>query len=83
MRFVEKPRGDGAWINGGFFVLSPRVADFLNGDTTVWEQQPLEQLAAAGQLGAFRHEGFFQPMDTLRDKTVLEQLWASGQAPWA
>lgn len=82
-RFLEKPRGDGAWINGGFFVLSPQVGEYIDGDATVWEQDPLEAIAGAGQLGAFRHDGFFQPMDTLRDKAVLEQLWASGQAPWA
>jgi len=82
-RFVEKPEGDGGWINGGFFVLEPRVLDEIAGDATVWEREPLEGLAAKGELGAFRHQGFWQPMDTLRDKAVLEEAWASGRAPWA
>jgi glucose-1-phosphate cytidylyltransferase len=81
-RFMEKPRGDGAMINGGFFVLSPRVLDYLQDDTTVWEQQPLQGLAADGELMAWEHHGFWQPMDTLRDKTYLESLWARGEAPW-
>ncbi len=81
-RFDEKPRGDNAWINGGFFVLSPKVLDLIDGDAMHWEREPLERLTAAGELAAFRHRGFWQPMDTLRDKTLLEQLWASGQAPW-
>jgi glucose-1-phosphate cytidylyltransferase len=81
-RFQEKPRGDNAWINGGFFVLSPKVIDLIDGDATHWEREPLERLTAAGQLSAFQHRGFWQPMDTLRDKTLLEQLWASGKAPW-
>lgn len=83
-RFKEKAH-DGlheAWVNGGFFVLEPRVIDYIEGDDTVWEQGPLEALAAAGQLAAYRHEGFWQPMDTLRDKAVLEELWQSGRAPW-
>ncbi|TCI00425.1 glucose-1-phosphate cytidylyltransferase [Roseococcus sp. SYP-B2431] len=80
--FREKPQGEGGFINGGFFVLSPKVGRYLSGDTTVWEQEPLQQLAAEGELHAFRHEGFFQPMDTLRDRTYLEQLWASGSPPW-
>lgn len=80
--FMEKPRGDGGWINGGFFVLSPRVLDHIEGDATSWEGQPLARLAAEGQLCAFEHRGFWQPMDTLRDKNHLEELWASGQAPW-
>lgn len=80
--FQEKPKGDGAMINGGFFVLSPRVLDYVAGDDTLWEQQPLQRLAADGELMAWRHTGFWQPMDTLRDKTSLEELWASGQAPW-
>ena len=80
--FQEKPRGDGARINGGFFVLSPRVLDHLHDDDTIWEQEPLQGLAAAGQLMAWQHAGFWQPMDTLRDKTYLEDLWASGKAPW-
>ena len=81
-QFMEKPRGDGAMINGGFFVLSPRVFDYLEDDATVWEQQPLQRLAIDGELMAFEHDGFWQPMDTLRDKIYLEELWGSGQAPW-
>jgi glucose-1-phosphate cytidylyltransferase len=81
-QFMEKPKGDGAMINGGFFVLSPQVLDYLENDFTVWEQQPLQRLAADGQLMAYEHHGFWQPMDTLRDKTYLEELWASGKAPW-
>jgi glucose-1-phosphate cytidylyltransferase len=80
--FKEKPRGDGGQINGGFFVLSPEVFGLLEGDHTVWEEGPLEALASSGQLHAFRHGGFWQPMDTLRDKTYLEDLWATGKAPW-
>ena len=80
--FVEKPKGDGGMINGGFFVLTPDVLDLINGDATVWEREPLETLAKQGQLAAFSHTGFWQPMDTLRDKNFLEELWASGQAPW-
>ncbi len=80
--FMEKPRGDGAMINGGFFVLSPSVLNYLSSDATVWEQQPLQRLASDGQLMAFEHHGFWQPMDTLRDKVLLEDLWASGRAPW-
>lgn len=80
--FREKPRGDGAWINGGFFVLSPRVIDYVDGDATVWEREPLERLASDGQLRAWFHRGFWQPMDTLRDKRELEDLWAGGKAPW-
>jgi glucose-1-phosphate cytidylyltransferase len=80
--FVEKPRGDGGWINGGFFVLSPTVIDYIDGDATSWEAEPLTRIAAAGQLHAFEHTGFWQPMDTLRDKTQLEALWSSGSAPW-
>ena len=82
MSFKEKPKGDGAMINGGFFVLTPRVLDYLDGDSTVWEQQPLQRLASEGQLMAYEHQGFWQPMDTLRDKNHLEELWATGQAPW-
>lgn len=82
MQFMEKPRGDGAMINGGFFVLSPRVLDYLEGDATVWEQEPLQRLAVNGELMAFEHDGFWQPMDTLRDKHLLEELYASGKAPW-
>jgi glucose-1-phosphate cytidylyltransferase len=80
--FVEKPRGDGAMINGGFFVLSPKVIDYIDGDSTVWEQYPLKQLATDNQLMAYRHDGFWQPMDTLRDKLLLEELWQTGKAPW-
>ena len=82
MSFKEKPKGDGALINGGFFVLSPKVLAQLNDDSDIWEQQPLAQLAAAGELMAYQHEGFWQPMDTLRDKQLLEELWTSGKAPW-
>ena len=80
--FQEKPRGDGGMINGGFFVLSPRVLDYLQDDGTIWEQAPLQTLANEGELMAFEHHGFWQPMDTLRDKANLEELWASGNAPW-
>lgn len=82
-RFSEKRPGDGAWINGGFFVLSPDIGRYLHDDTTVWEAGPLEQLTADDELRAFRHEGFWQPMDTLRDSRNLEELWQSGAAPWA
>ena len=81
-QFLEKPKGDGSMINGGFFVLSPIVLGYLESDATVWEQQPLERLASEGQLMAFQHQGFWQPMDTLRDKHLLEELWSSGRAPW-
>ncbi len=80
--FKEKPKGDGAVINGGFFVLSPAVLAHLRDDRTIWEQEPLMRLAEAGQLMAFEHGGFWQPMDTLRDKHLLEELWATGTAPW-
>jgi glucose-1-phosphate cytidylyltransferase len=80
--FQEKPVGDGGWINGGFFVLSPEVGRYIDGDKSVWEREPMQQLAADGQLGAYFHKGFWQPMDTLRDKRHLEELWASGNAPW-
>jgi len=80
--FQEKPQGDGGWINGGFFVLSPKVIDRIDGDDSVWEQEPMETLAHDGQMSAYLHHGFWQPMDTLRDKLQLEQLWASGKAPW-
>jgi glucose-1-phosphate cytidylyltransferase len=80
--FIEKPRGDGGWINGGFFVLSPDCIDYIDDDQTTWEAEPLTRLAQAGELMAFEHTGFWQPMDTLREKTQLEQLWASGAAPW-
>jgi glucose-1-phosphate cytidylyltransferase len=82
LRFQEKPLGDGAWINGGFFVLSPRVEAYLESDDTVWEQEPLRRLAEDGQLSSYKHQGFWQPMDTLRDKRQLEDLWESGEAPW-
>jgi glucose-1-phosphate cytidylyltransferase len=80
--FQEKPDGDGAWINGGFFVLSPRVIDYIQGDTSVWEQEPMERLASEGQFMAYRHDGFWQPMDTLRDRQLLERLWQDGNPPW-
>jgi glucose-1-phosphate cytidylyltransferase len=81
-RFIEKPPGDQGLINGGFFVLNPAVVDRIAGDPTIWEREPLEGLAADGQLMAYRHDGFWAAMDTLRDKTILEGLWASGEAPW-
>jgi glucose-1-phosphate cytidylyltransferase len=80
--FDEKPRGDGSWMNGGFFVLSREVARYLGGDDTVWEQEPLRALARDRQLGSFRHTGFWHPMDTLRDRNELQSLWESGDAPW-
>jgi glucose-1-phosphate cytidylyltransferase len=80
--FQEKPLGDGGWINGGFFVLSPKVGSYIESDATVWEREPMERLAAEGQLGVYFHHGFWQPMDTLRDKNHLESLWDSGKAPW-
>ncbi|PIT74712.1 glucose-1-phosphate cytidylyltransferase [Limnohabitans sp. JirII-31] len=80
--FLEKPKGDGAMINGGFFVLSPKVIDYIADDNTIWEREPLERLAQEGELVAFPHNGFWQPMDTLRDKIHLEELWQSGKAPW-
>lgn len=80
--FVEKPHGDGGWINGGFFVLSPKVIDYIEGDQTFWEREPMEKLARDKNLSAYTHTGFWHPMDTLRDKNYLEKLWASGKAPW-
>lgn len=80
--FQEKPTGDGGWINGGFFVLSPKVFDLIEGDHTIWEREPLERLAAMQELSAYHHHGFWQPMDTLRDKVQLEDMWTSGKAPW-
>jgi glucose-1-phosphate cytidylyltransferase len=80
--FKEKPKGDGGWINGGFFVLSPDCLDLIEADATSWENEPLNALAAQGELMAFEHAGFWQPMDTLRERNLLEQLWASGNAPW-
>jgi len=82
MNFKEKPKGDGAMINGGFFVLTPRVLDYLIDDSTIWEQEPLMGLAEDGELMAYEHQGFWQPMDTLRDKNLLEELWEAGNAPW-
>jgi glucose-1-phosphate cytidylyltransferase len=81
-KFVEKPEGDGGFINGGFFVLNPNVVEFIKDDSTLWEREPLEALAQKGQLQAYHHRGFWQPMDTLRDKNLLEDLWRKGQAPW-
>lgn len=80
--FSEKPRGDGGLINGGFFVISPKCIDYIEGDDMSWESTPLNGLASEGQLMAFEHDGFWQPMDTLREKNLLEELWASGKAPW-
>ncbi len=80
--FKEKPKGDGGMVNAGFFVLSPDVIDYIDGDETIWERAPLERLAQEGQLSAYQHHGFWQPMDTLRDKDHLEALWSSGKAPW-
>jgi glucose-1-phosphate cytidylyltransferase len=82
IRFSEKPQSGAGWINGGFMALEPAVLDYIDGDETVFERGPLERLAAEGQLGAYRHHGFWQPMDTLREKQLLEELWHSGQAPW-
>ncbi|MEL7503750.1 MAG: glucose-1-phosphate cytidylyltransferase [Cyanobacteria bacterium J06554_6] len=81
-RFREKPEGDGAWINGGYFVLEPNVIDYIEADDTVWEDRPLSLLAQKEELCAYRHSGFWHPMDTLRDKRRLEELWSTGQAPW-
>ena len=80
--FREKPQGDGAWINGGFFVLEPGAIDYIEGDSTVWEREPLQGLGKDGMLAAYRHHGFWHPMDTLRDKRFLEQMWRSGDPPW-
>lgn len=80
--FREKPQGDGTWINGGFFVLEPQVIDYIESDKESWEQEPMKKLAKLGQLAAFRHPGFWHPMDTLRDKNVLEEMWKKGKAPW-
>ncbi len=81
-KFLEKPVGDGGWINGGFFVLSPSVIDYIKGDETIWEHEPLEKLSSQNQLRAFKHDGFWHPMDTLRDKNHLEDLWRIERAPW-
>jgi glucose-1-phosphate cytidylyltransferase len=80
--FQEKPQGDGGWVNGGFFVLSPKVIEYIDNDMTIWERGPLERLAKDANLSAFQHRGFWQPMDTLRDKAYLEELWGKGKAPW-
>lgn len=80
--FQEKPDGDGGWINGGFFVLEPTAIDLIHGDDTIWEREPLQHLASTGQLNVYKHTGFWQPMDTLRDKNQLEEMWNSGRAPW-
>jgi len=80
--FLEKPLGDGGWINGGFFVLQPKVLDYIAGDDTAWEQAPMQRLAAEGELMSWEHRGFWQPMDTLREKNLLEELWQTGRAPW-
>ena len=80
--FMEKPKGDGTRINGGFFVLSPRVIDYIDGDETIWEREPMENLARDGEMSAYEHDGFWQPMDTLRDAKRLDDLWQSGAAPW-
>ena len=80
--FTEKPKGDGAWVNGGFFVCEPGVIDFIDSDTTVWEKEPMEQIANQGQMMSYKHEGFWKPMDTLRDKMELERDWQNGTAPW-
>ncbi|MCU1284855.1 MAG: Nucleotidyl transferase [Acidobacteriales bacterium] len=80
--FHEKPSGDGRWVNGGFFVLSPKVLDYIEGDESIWEREPMERLSEEGQVSAFRHSGFWQPMDTVHDKKFLNDLWNTGQAPW-
>lgn len=80
--FKEKPQGDGGWINGGFFVLSPKIIDYIADDKTIWEREPLETLSQENQLSSYFHDGFWQPMDTLRDKTYLEEQWTNGTAPW-
>lgn len=80
--FQEKPEGDGAWINGGFFILEPSVIDLIEGDATAWEWSPMQKLAASGELSVYKHNGFWRPMDTLRDKNELDSLWSSGEAPW-
>jgi glucose-1-phosphate cytidylyltransferase len=80
--FAEKPRGDGLWVSGGFFVLSPEVGRYIDGDSTIWEQAPLETLTREGQVSAYKHTGFWQPMDTLHDRKLLEDLWAGGSPPW-
>jgi glucose-1-phosphate cytidylyltransferase len=81
-RFTEKPPGEGRWINGGYFVLSPKVGEYIKDDMTPWERDPMEKLAREGQVAAYKHDGFWQPMDTLHDKNLLEGLWNSDRAPW-
>ena len=82
VRFGEKPQAEGGWINGGFFVVNRAALDYIDGDAAIWEREPLERLAEAGELRSFFHEGFWQPMDTLRERSILEELWSSGDAPW-
>jgi glucose-1-phosphate cytidylyltransferase len=82
VKFQEKPQGDGAWINGGFFVLSPKVIDYIDGDQAIWEREPMQRLAEDGQMSVYFHQGFWQPMDTLREKYLLEELWQTGKASW-
>ena len=82
IKFIEKPHGDGGWINGGFFVLEPQVIDYIKDDNTNWEREPLEKLATDNQLSVYKHSGFWQPMDTLRDKNLLDDLWGTSKAPW-
>ena len=82
LSFEEKPKGDNNWINGGFFVLNKKVIDLIEGDQSIWEEEPLKNLARSGELSAFHHKGFWQPMDTLKDKMLLEELWKNGNAPW-
>jgi len=82
LSFSEKPKGDSRWVNGGFFVLSPKIGEYLKDDTTIWEREPLEAIAQAGELTAYKHHGFWQPMDTMHDKLTLETLWSNGEAPW-
>jgi len=82
LSFAEKPKGDGTWVNGGFFVLSPKVGAYLKNDTTIWEREPIETIARDGNVAAYKHSGFWQPMDTIHDKAILENLWDSNSAPW-
>jgi glucose-1-phosphate cytidylyltransferase len=82
LSFAEKPKGDGRWINGGYLVLSPKVGDYLSDDSTIWEREPLEAITKEGNVAAFKHLGFWQPMDTVHDRAILEALWSSGSAPW-
>jgi len=82
IQFVEKPKGDGNWVNGGYFVLDPSVFDYINNDSTIWEQEPLQNLTKEGQVSAFKHHGFYQPMDTIYEKKILETMWSSANAKW-